>query len=57
VKVGASNLFGLLPLWDEHVADGEHLDRAWNNDVYLVYGGPLIGRLAYVQLSYEFSGR
>lgn len=57
VKLGASNIFGLLPLWDEHVADGDRLDRAWNNDVYLVYGGPRIGRLAYLQLTYEFSTR
>jgi len=57
VKLGASNLFGLLPLWDKQVPDGERLDRALNNDVYLVYGGPRIGRLAYVQISYELIKR
>ena len=50
VKVGASNLFGLAPLFDANVPDDERLDRMWNNDVLLVYGGPRVGRLAYVQL-------
>ena len=57
VKLGASNLFGLSPLWGEDVPDGDRLERALNNKVYLVYGGPSIGRLAYIQLSYEFSKR
>ncbi|MBP9079255.1 MAG: carboxypeptidase-like regulatory domain-containing protein [Flavobacteriales bacterium] len=57
VKLGASNLFGLLPLWQEGVPSGDRLERALNNDVYLVYGGPAIGRLAYVQLTYELSKR
>lgn len=55
VKLGASNLFGLLPLWDKNVPMAERLDRAINNEVYLVYGGPRIGRLAYIQLSYELN--
>ncbi|MBK9421192.1 MAG: TonB-dependent receptor [Flavobacteriales bacterium] len=53
LKLGASNLFGFLPLWDKQVPDGERIDRALNNDVYLVYGGPRIGRLAYLQISYD----
>lgn len=57
VKLGGSNLFGLLPLWDPNVPAGDRLDRMFHNDVYLVYGGPRIGRLAYVQLSYEFTKR
>jgi hypothetical protein len=57
LKLGASNLFGLLPLWDKAVPSSDRLDRAWNNNVYLVYGGPQIGRLAYLQLSYELSTR
>ena len=57
VKLGASNLFGLLPLWDKAVPSGDRLDRSWNNDVYLVYGGPQIGRLAYLQIAYEISTR
>jgi outer membrane receptor protein involved in Fe transport len=57
VKLGASNLFGLLPLWDKDVLSNDRLERAFNNDVYLVYGGPQIGRLAYLQLAYEISTR
>jgi outer membrane receptor protein involved in Fe transport len=57
LKVGGSNLFGLVPFFDRTVPSGERLNKAWNNDVYLVYGGPRIGRLAYVQISYELDKR
>ena len=57
VKLGASNLFGFVPLFDSAVPDGERLDRMVNNDVYMVYGGPRVGRLAYLQLIYEFNKR
>lgn len=57
VKVGASNLFGLVPLFDAKVAGDERLERAWNNDVLMVFGGPNIGRLAYLQLIYELNKR
>lgn len=56
-KLGASNLFGLVPLFADGVPDGDRLDRALNNDVYLVYGGPRVGRLAYLQLVYELDKR
>ncbi len=55
VKVGASNLFGVVPLFDPKVPSDERLDRMFNNDVYMVYGGPRIGRVGYVQLIYEFN--
>lgn len=57
VKVGGSNLFGLVPLFDKAVASEDRLERAFNNDVYMVYGGPRVGRLAYVQLIYEIDKR
>jgi iron complex outermembrane receptor protein len=57
VKLGASNLFGLVPLFDPNVPDGERLERAWRNDVLMVFGGPFIGRLAYLQLIYELDKR
>ena len=57
VKVGGSNLFGLVPLFDERVPDDERLDRMWNNDVYMVFGGPRVGRLAYIQLIYDLDKR
>lgn len=57
VKLGASNLFGLVPLFDREVPAGEKLDRAFDNRVRMVYGGPFVGRLAYLQLIYELDKR
>lgn len=57
VKAGASNLFGLVPLFDPDLPGDERLDRAWNNDVLMVYGGPYVGRLTYIQLIYEWQKR
>ena len=57
VKLGASNLFGVVPFFDEAVPDDERMERALNNDVYLVFGGPRVGRLAYIQLAYELIKR
>ncbi len=57
LKLGASNLLGLVPLFDPAVPDAERLDRAWNNDVLMVFGGPRVGRLGYIQLIYEFNNR
>lgn len=57
VKVGASNLFGLVPLFDDAITSGDRLDRALDNQVSMVFGGPAVGRLAYVQLIYELSKR
>jgi hypothetical protein len=48
---------GSCRLFDSAVPDGERLDRMVNNDVYMVYGGPRVGRLAYLQLIYEFNKR
>lgn len=56
-KLGASNLFGLVPFFDSAVPESERSERAFNNDVYLVYGGPRVGRLAYLQLVYELDKR
>ncbi|HNM70589.1 MAG: TonB-dependent receptor [Bacteroidetes bacterium] len=57
VKLGASNLFGIAPLFDKDVPSSDRFERAVNNKVYMVYGGPQVGRLAYLQLSYELSTR
>lgn len=57
LKVGASNLLGVVPLFDPDVPDDERLERAWDNDVMMVFGGPRVGRLGYVQLIYEFNDR
>lgn len=57
LKVGASNLFGALPLFDQDIPSDERLDRALKNEVTTVFGGPQVGRLAYVQVVYEFDKR
>lgn len=57
VKLGASNLFGIVPLFDAKVDGADRLDRMWNNDVLMVFGGPYIGRLTYLQFIYEFNKR
>lgn len=57
VKVGASNLFGLVPLFDENIPSEDRMERALDNGVRMVYGGPEVGRLGYVQVIYEFNKR
>lgn len=57
VKLGASNLFGLVPLFDKNVPGEERLDRAFDNRVLMVFGGPYVGRLGYLQLIYELDKR
>ncbi|MBL0045466.1 MAG: TonB-dependent receptor [Flavobacteriales bacterium] len=56
-KIGASNLFGLVPLFDQEIPSADRFDRALNNDVTLVFGGGQVGRLGYLQLVYEFDKR
>lgn len=54
-KFGASNLLGLMPLFD---AENENTQRSvFNNLNYQVYGGPYVGRLIYfsVQTDLKFS--
>ena len=52
-KLGVSNLLGITPLFNKDLSMGERWDRMWNNDVYMVYGGPQVGRLAYFSVSFE----
>jgi len=56
-KLGVSNFFGIVPLFDADVPSEERLDRAWNNDIFLVFGGPRVGRLGYLQVTYELNKR
>jgi outer membrane receptor protein involved in Fe transport len=54
-KLGASNLLGLMPLFD---TENENTQRSvFNNLNYQVYGGPYVGRLIYfsVQSDLKFS--
>jgi outer membrane receptor protein involved in Fe transport len=47
-KLGASNLLGLMPLFD---AENENTQRTvFNNLNYQVYGGPFVGRLIYFSI-------
>ena len=57
VKLGVSNLFGIVPLFDDEVPADEKWDRALDNKVLMVFGGPYVGRLAYLQLIYELNTR
>ncbi|MCC6939879.1 MAG: TonB-dependent receptor [Flavobacteriales bacterium] len=57
VKLGASNILGLVPLLDPDVPASERLDRAFDNRVLMVFGGPNVGRLGYLQLIYELDKR
>ena len=72
VKLGASNLFGLMPLFEEtggrvlydlgalfaSTDDGRSVgDKMLDNEVRMVFGGPYVGRLGYLQLVYEFAKR
>lgn len=51
VKLGGSNLFGF-----SHLFQGRDFSLAnmFNNRNYQVYGGPMIGRLVYISVLYEF---
>lgn len=49
LKIGASNILGIMPLFD----NGESLSgrTVFNNRNYQVYGGPFVGRLAYISIT------
>jgi len=46
-KAGASNILGLMPLFQP---DAGHDRTVFNNRNFQVYGGPFVGRLAYVSI-------
>ena len=53
IKVGASNLFGFTPLNEPNPEGRSALERMFDNRNFQTYGGPRIGRLAYISLLYE----
>ncbi len=57
VKVGGSNLFGFIPMFEDSEPNRPRWERVFDNQVRMVYGGPFVGRLAYVQLIYELDRR
>jgi iron complex outermembrane recepter protein len=56
-KFGASNIFGFAPLFRETEAGQSKLKAMFNNAQYQTYGGPRIGRMAYVSAIYNFVGK
>ncbi len=50
-KLGASNILGIVPLFDG--ADSNKRRTVFNNTNYQVYGGPFVGRLAYFSILVE----
>lgn len=55
LKAGASNILGLMPLFDKA---GDQLERTvFDNRNYQVYGGPFVGRLAYVSVLIDINTR
>ena len=53
-KIGATNIFGITPFFREDPAGRSKLKAAFDNAQYQTYGGPRIGRMAYVSLTYNF---
>ncbi len=53
-KLGASNLLGIRPFFDEDLGDfNDRASRAFKNLNLQVYGGPLVGRMIYFSVLYE----
>ncbi|MBK7343514.1 MAG: TonB-dependent receptor [Saprospiraceae bacterium] len=53
LKIGASNLFGFTPLNESNPEGKSALARMFDNKNFQTYGGPRIGRLAYISFLYE----
>ncbi len=54
VKVGGSNLFGVIPFFDNDLTTfSDKFERAIHNDNLQVYGGPRVGRLLYASVLFE----
>jgi len=53
-KLGASNLFGIQPLFQDGSA-GERFKNAFDNRNSQVYGGPRVGRMAYFSVLFEWN--
>ncbi len=57
VKLGASNLFGFGPMFEDSEPNRPRWERVFDNQVRTVFGGPYVGRLGYLQLIYELDKR
>lgn len=56
-KIGVANLFGIKPLFEEAPEGRSRLKEAFNNRNFQTYGGPRIGRMAYISAVYNFERR
>ncbi|MFM9945053.1 MAG: TonB-dependent receptor [Bacteroidia bacterium] len=55
LKIGGSNLMGIAPLFDTE--ETNKVEAMFNNRNTQVYGGPSVGRLAYISLLFEINGK
>ncbi|NUM31610.1 MAG: TonB-dependent receptor [Bacteroidetes bacterium] len=53
LKIGGSNLLGIVPLFRKN--ESNKLKAVFNNLNTQVYGGPFVGRLAYISILFELS--
>jgi outer membrane receptor protein involved in Fe transport len=56
-KIGVSNLFGIIPFFEEPPAGKSRLEAAFDNRQFQTYGGPRIGRMAFISAVYDFERR
>lgn len=56
-KIGVSNLFGIKPLFEDAPSGESRLKAAFNNRNFQTYGGPRIGRMAYISAVYNLERR
>lgn len=54
LKIGATNIFGIVPLVETEGSFSDKVDAAFNNRQFQTYGGPRIGRMAYISLVYNW---
>ncbi|MCC6721142.1 MAG: TonB-dependent receptor [Bacteroidia bacterium] len=55
IKLGGSNLFGVMPLFRKD--SGNKIKAMFNNSNTQVYGGPYVGRLTYISFLFELPSR
>lgn len=57
IKIGVSNLFGIIPLFEDAPEGKSRLEAAFSNRQFQTYGGPRIGRMAYISAVYNWEDR
>lgn len=54
IKAGVSNLFGIQPFFEDG-STSERFSNAFNNANAQVYGGPRVGRMAYLSVFFQWN--